>query len=612
MCGICGILSYGEQKVTEEYVLKMRDTMFHRGPDDAGIYISTEGKIGLGSRRLSIIDLSPNGRMPMPNEDRSIWIVYNGEIYNFKELRRELEAKNHVFCSNTDTEVVLHLYEEEGIDCVKLLNGQFAFAIWNETENLLFLARDRLGIKPLYYYFDGKRFLFASELKAIVKDPTVPRKIDLGALNAYLTYQYVPSPQTIFRGIRKLPPGFTLTLKDGRINLKEYWRISISPNILHSENEYAEKLIILLRNSIKKRLVSDVPLGVFLSGGPDSSAIAALMTAVSGEPINTFSVGFEEGEFNESIFAEFLARSLKSNHHTFVIRPELARDLIPKLAYQFDEPLGDQALLPTYYMAREAKKFVTVCLSGEGGDECFGGYDRYDLGISRNRLVKIVNFYSHFITGTDINSKIQSALSPKADEYVKTLCSFPKEEKDQVLSEAVKEELKNDGSAYYHLERYLSTKLDFLTRLQYLDIKTYLPDNLLVKVDKASMLASLEVRVPFLDHHLIEFALNIPWNLRVKGGIKKWIFRKAMSGIVPYANLWRSKMGFSMPLKYWFRKDLDKYAWEVLLDKKIKQSGLFSMPYLTGLLQKNWSCDSAHGLKIWTLLFFAQWYHCYL
>lgn len=607
MCGICGIIDQGN-RVERDLLVRMRDALHHRGPDDAGIYLSPNRQAGFGHRRLSIIDLSSAGHQPMANEDESLWVTFNGEIYNFMEQRKSLEAKGHRFRSRSDTEVILHLYEEFGEEFPSFLDGQFAIGLWDNNENVLLLARDRVGKKPLYYREDGRRFLFASEIKALLADPGTSREIDPVGLSDYLTFQYVPCPRTIFKGIRKLPPAHILRLQDGRASTRPYWTlVPESADAPREDEYYEEQLVHLLRESVRKRLISDVPLGVFLSGGLDSSTIVAMMSGLNGGRVKTFSVGFREEEYNELPFADRVAKTFDTDHHRILLEPSSAMDLIPKIATQFDEPLADQAAVPTYLMSEAARGEVTVCLSGEGADEIFGGYPRYDIALNHQGLMEQL-----LVGRGDLKQPLVHALQPPLDNYVQRLCSFNTQEKETLLTPDVHAQVGEDRkrAGYPHMDVHYGRfpELDYLSKLQYLDIQTYLSDNLLVKVDRASMLASLEVRAPMLDHRLMTFALGLPRHLKVRGGIKKFILRRVMRESLPSQVLWRPKMGFSIPLAKWFRGDLNAYANELLLRGRVEH---FRKGVLSRMLNNGWLERPDRALKVWTLLMFEEWRRSY-
>ncbi len=602
MCGICGIVDL-QANVDPDLVVRMRDTLRHRGPDDAGLYVSPDRAAGLGHRRLSIIDLSEAGRQPMSNEDGSVWVTFNGEIYNFQDLRTDLERRGHRFRSRCDTEVIVHLYEDYGDAFPSHLEGMFALGLWDAGRRRLLLVRDRMGKKPLYYRADGQRISFASELKALLADPAVPRRIDPRALSDYLTFQYVPCPRTIFSGIEKLPPASILSFHAGRTTVERYWVLEPERGgPVREEAFYEQRLLGLLHESVQKRLVSDVPLGVFLSGGLDSSTLVAVMSSAAGGRVKTFSVGFREQAYDELPFADLVAEAFATDHHRIVLEPASAVELIPKIAEQFDEPLADQAAVPTYLMSEAARRVVTVCLSGEGGDEIFAGYPRYEAALRHQQILDRL-----CLGEKDLEQDLARPLAPPLPGYVGTLCGFDSREKQWVLNPDILAAARaRGGPDYPHMQASYERLrgLDYLTRLQMLDIETYLPDNLLVKVDRASMLASLEVRAPMLDPALVSFALDLPRSLKVRAGIQKFLLRRVMKDRLPPRILWRPKMGFSIPLARWFQGDLLDYARDLLLGG---ESPYFRKAYLSRMFSNGWLEDPARALKGWTLLMFEQW-----
>ncbi|MDQ7006683.1 MAG: asparagine synthase (glutamine-hydrolyzing) [Acidobacteriota bacterium] len=603
MCGICGIVDR-EGGVSESLVLEMRDRLVHRGPDDAGLYLSADRQVALGHRRLSIIDLSPAGRQPLANEDGSVQVVFNGEIYNYRRLRRELQRQGHSFRSHTDTEVLVHLYEEMGDDLLRRLEGQFALALWDESRRRLLLARDHFGKKPLYYRLTDTGIAFASELKALLVDPRCPRRVDRESFFDYLTFQYVPEPRTIFEGIHKLPAGHALSLDAGGARIEPYWSLTVPESRKDTgQGIPTETLRRLLEQSVRDRLVADVPVGVFLSGGVDSSAIVATMARLGVGDIRTFSVGFEDKDYDETEYAEEVARRFGTRHERIELAPSSAVELIPAIAAQFDEPLADQAAVPTYLMCREARRQVKVCLSGEGGDEAFGGYPRYMLAAEHaSYLDSVARGESAF------RQLLEPPLAPHPDSYVPLLSSFTHQEKRELLDESLWSALdRRRKSPYPHLESRFEDGggMDYLQRLQYVDLKTYLPDNLLVKVDRASMLASLEVRAPMLDPRLVSFGLGLSRSAKISGEISKLALKTAFRDELPARVLWRPKMGFSMPLEKWFRGDLEEYTRQSLLDDL--EPGVFRRETVEALASGGWTRSPARALKVWTLLMYQEW-----
>lgn len=619
MCGICGIYNFDlNQAVPPDLLKAMTDTLTHRGPDEEGFYIS--GSLGLGHRRLSIIDLA-GGRQPMTNEDRTVWIVFNGEIYNFGELQDELIKKGHTFQTRSDTEVIVHLYEEQGEKCFQYLRGMFAIAIWDQRDQKLLLARDRVGEKPLFYFYDGSRFIFASEMKALLQVPDIPKEIDLEALSDYFSFLYIPVPRSIFKSIRKLRPGHYMVVSNGNIREVEYWDIHFAQTFERTEKEWCERILDVYREAVRGQLVSDVPLGAFLSGGVDSSSVVALMSELTGKPVITSSIGFDEKEFNELDYAREVVARFHTNHHEEIVRPDAA-GIIEKLVWHYDEPFADSSAVPTYYVSKVARKYVTVALSGDGGDENFAGYRRYYFDKRENRLRAILPLsIRRPLFGT------LAALYPKADwaprifrgkatfeslacspleGYFLSMSAFRPKMKEKLFHPEVKKKL----AGYDSLEvfRYYYHKADTedpLSRIQYLDIKTYLTDDILVKVDRASMANSLEVRVPLLDYKFMELVATIPSSLKLRGRIGKYIFKKALEGILPDQILNRKKMGFAVPLAHWFRTDLKDMAYEAIFAHK--EDDLLDKATIAQIWREHQKGLRDHATELWALLMFRIW-----
>jgi asparagine synthase (glutamine-hydrolysing) len=620
MCGICGIYNLDGRPVERDLLARMNSTLIHRGPDDEGYYINKN--VGLGHRRLSIIDLN-TGQQPIYNEDKSNVIVFNGEIYNFLELKSELEKEGHFFRTRTDTEVILHGYEQWGADCVSHLRGMFAFAIWDKRKKSVFLARDRLGKKPLYYYANGIKILFASELKAIIEDGTIPREINIEALSDYLSLGYVPAPKTIFKGIYKLLPGHTLLYKNGNLILRKYWDVNFQPKNDMSMDQFCEQIVETLKESVKMRLVSDVPLGAFLSGGIDSSAIVGLMASLKREPVITNSIGFTEKEFNELGYAKETAEYFKTDHREYTVSPD-AVDIVRKLSWHFDEPFADSSSIPTYYVSKMTRQSVTVALSGDGGDENFGGYRRYYFDRLEN---EIRNFIPQPIRRYLIGNIAR--LYPKADwlpqvfraktlltniskdpidGYFNSMSLFLPPMKEKLLSGDFKANLKGYDSAGVFRDYYNNSDTDDpLSRTQYIDFKTYLVDDILTKVDRASMANSLEVRVPLLDHKFVELVAQIPSNLKLNGRTSKYIFRKALAGILPDGIMDRKKWGFGIPVGKWLRKEIRETAEETLFNQRSDAKGFFNQKYVRWLWDQHLSGMRDFSQPLWTLLMFQLW-----
>lgn len=625
MCGICGLYNLNKMPVDPELLSDMNQTLKHRGPDDEGYYIN--GAIGLGHRRLSIIDLN-TGQQPVYNEDRSVVTVFNGEIYNFREIKALLLDKGHIFYTHTDTEVIVHSYEEWGEACVERFRGMFAFAVWDKNKQSLFLARDRLGIKPLYYMVDTSKCLcFASELKALLQDDSFNRELNLEAVSDYFSFGYIPAPKSIFRGIQKLPPGHTLTYKNNVLSIKKYWDIHFSIRSRKTEKQYCEHLIDTLRESVKLRLMSDVPLGAFLSGGIDSSVIVALMSELMDQPVVTNSVGFSVQTFNELDDARETSNYFKTDHNEFTLTPDIS-GVVDKLSWHYDEPFADSSSIPTYYVSQMTRENVTVALSGDGGDEIFAGYRRYYFDLLENNLRNLIpGPIRKYIIGS------LAMLYPKADwlpqmfraktlltnlsldpvdGYFNSMSMISPVVKSKLFSNDLKKELKEYNSINVFREHYDSCKSkDPLSKIQYIDFKTYLPEDILTKVDRASMANSLEVRVPILDHKFVEFAATMPSDMKLKGGVSKFIFKKSAKTILPETIISRKKKGFSMPIGSWMKNEL-KFLLDDLLFEPSASNDLFN----TKIIQTLWR-DHVRGIKdntqpLWTLLSFKLWEKKYL
>lgn len=624
MCGICGIYNFNTKKPVSTGMLKaMTDTLIHRGPDDEGFHLS--GPLGLGHRRLSIIDLE-GGHQPIANEDQTIWVVSNGEIYNFGELRDDLVKKGHTFKTRSDTEVIVHLYEEHGEECFQYLRGMFAIAIWDERKRKLILVRDRVGKKPLFYFYDGTRIVFGSEIKAILEAPDIPREIDLQAFSDYFSFLYIPAPKSIFKQIRKLLPGHYLVVSEGNMREVEYWDISFAKTYDLTEEEWCERLLETYHEAIRIRLISDVPLGAFLSGGVDSSSIVALMSELKEGPVITSSIGFEEKEFNELDYARKVATQFNTNHHEDIVRPD-AVGIIEKLAWHYDEPFADSSAIPTYYVSKVARKHVTVALSGDGGDENFAGYRRYYFDKKENRLRAFLPIsIRRPIFGT------LAALYPKADwaprvfrgqatfeslscsnieGYFLSMSAVRPTLKERLLHQDVKHEL--DGYDSLDVFRHYYEKADTddpISRIQYVDIKTYLPDDILAKVDRASMANSLEVRAPIVDHKFMELIASIPSSLKLRGRTGKYIFKKALSGHLSEEILYRKKMGFGVPLARWFRNEIKDLAYSSIFEQH--NDSLFDQATVKQIWQEHQGGFRDRATELWTILMFRMWQRTFM
>jgi asparagine synthase (glutamine-hydrolysing) len=649
MCGICGIYEYGVSApgVSEPLVERMRDTMSHRGPDDAGVYVSADRRVGLGNRRLAIVDLSPAGHNPMANEDGSVWITFNGEIYNHEKLRPSLIDKGHLYRSRTDTETIIHLYEERGLDFVHDLDGDFAVALWDEARRRLVLARDPIGVKPLYYTVKNGRLIFASEIKAILEHPDTERDIDEEALYHYLTFLTTPAPATLFAGIQKLPAGCMLTCDArGEIKVTRYWDAIITPDASPErarmdEQETAEEVLRLLTESVEKRMMSDVPFGVFLSGGVDSSANVALMARLMDRPVQTFTVGFsDETAYNELEEARFVARQYGTDHHEVIISQQELIDFLPDLIFHQDEPLADPVCVPLYYVSRLARESgTTVVQVGEGADELFCGYHHYGnylkiydhvwrylaplpasvrkamaaggrlaFGLSRNALP---TKYRRFAPD------LLRRLAAGEELFWSGASAFDEVHKQQLLSPAARQRMgagTNRLSSYSvvrdNLDRLLAEKpgADQLERMIYQDLKLRLAELLLMRVDKITMATSVEARVPFLDRKLIEFAMTIPRELKYNNGQTKYILKRALKGIVPDRVLARRKQGFAAPINEWMIDRLGKFVESALLGSQLRRRELFDYDFIKRLLAEQRSGRDNHSFFLWNLLNLSLWY----
>jgi asparagine synthase (glutamine-hydrolysing) len=602
----------------------MNQTLSHRGPDDEGYHV--EGSVGLGQRRLSIIDLS-TGKQPIYNEDRSICIVFNGEIYNFKVLRDQLQQKDHIFTTNTDTEAIVHAYEEWGEKCLQELRGMFAFAIWDFRLEQLFLARDRLGIKPLYYAQNNNFLAFGSEIKALLQVPEITKDVDSEAVSDYLSLGYIPAPKSIFQTIRKLPAGHYMVCTKDRLFIKEYWDISFSEEQGVPEGKWLQSLEEVLHEAVQMRLISDVPLGAFLSGGIDSSLVTALMASCNGQVL-TNSIGFSLDGYSELQYARQTSEILQTRHHEYTVDPD-ALDVVERLAYYYDEPFADSSSVPTYYVSKMARQNVTVCLAGDGGDENFAGYRRYYFD-------RLENTIRHCVPSSVRKSIFGGlgSLYPKADwlpqplraktlfqnvakdpltAYCDSVSQLSQDLKSKLLSRDLQHEL-SGYNTYQALQNHFerSGSSDPLSKVQYLDIKTYLVDDILTKVDRASMANSLEVRVPLLDHKVMELAAQIPASLKLRGREGKYILKKVAARHLPQQVVHRKKMGFSMPVKEWLRSDLRPLGEETILSAKFKHRGLFDQNYAQWMWNQHQKGLRDFSRPLWSLLTFELWAQKYL
>lgn len=627
MCGICGI--YGATGLPEDsgaLTRAMCDVIIHRGPDEDGYY--ADGPVSLGMRRLSIIDLA-TGRQPIHNEDKTVWVVYNGEIFNFPALKPELLARGHRFYTNADTEVIVHLYEEYGEDFVTRLNGMFAIALWDAKAKKLVLTRDRLGIKPLHYAWQNGRLYFGSEIKSLLR-AGVSREIDLESLSRFFTFEYIPAPSSIFTAIKKLLPGHIMTVRDGKSEIRRYWDVHYAEAEIQArpEAEYAEEIAARLRESVRMRLLSDVPLGVFLSGGIDSSTVTALMSETAGGRIKTFSIGFKEKTFDELDYARMIAERFGTAHTEFVVDSTQVAGLVPTLMEYLDEPLADASIVPTYVISKLARQYVTVALAGDGGDELFGGYDTYKAFKVARMYRKIPGFLRKGLIRPAVRrlpaSEKRLSFEFKAKKFVagaeypfeiaNTLWwgAYSPAQKNRLFSPALRGCLSADPFAPVAAQAAGTNAADPLDRLAYLDLKLYLQDDLLVKVDRMSMANSLEIRVPFLDYTFVEFAATVPSQLKLKGFTSKYILKKAMASRLPKEILTKKKIGFDIPLGPWIRKELRAFTLDTLAPDRLKRHGYFEPAFVQNILDEHMAGSHNHRQLLWPLIIFQFWHDRYI
>lgn len=609
MCGITGLIYFDKSRtVPGETLRRMTDSLIHRGPDDEGFYCVQN--VGLGFRRLSIIDLH-TGHQPLCSDDGSIQLVFNGEIYNYQEQQHALKQKGYTFHTTSDTEVILRLYEAYGTDCVRYLRGMFAFAIWDLRKQRLFCARDRFGIKPFYYYLSGDRLVFGSEIKAVLQSGAIDRTLSPEALDSYFTYGYITGDLSVFQHIRKLPPAHTLTLEGSAIRIDRYWRVEFRPDYGRTETEWAEAINECLSDTVRRHMISDVPLGAFLSGGIDSSSVVQAMARQSDRPVKTFSIGFKEQAFNELRYAREVATRYGCEHHEEIVEPE-SIGLLPRLVGAYDEPFADASAIPTYYVSRFARRHVTVALSGDGGDELFAGYNSYayfqkvrKLAFSSTRLNDLVWGNIHRLTPeTSRRKSLTYSLAQERDASGAQATFWTKPERRRLMPDSFADHARAERLK----EQILGVRgNDWVTRLQHLDMETYMVDDILTKVDRASMLNSLEVRVPLLDHVFAELSFQIPWNLKLKGRAQKYILRKAVSRHLPESILGHPKQGFAVPLSAWFRDNLKDYVQDTLLSCNPRYTRYLDQNYVRRTLDFYYNSGRDLSARIWSLLFFEEW-----
>jgi len=621
MCGIAGRVNFNSRAPVDPRILAgMCGLLAHRGPDGQDVWVERDA--GLGHRRLAIIDLSDDARQPMAYADGRFQITFNGEIYNYRELRADLQQKGHRFRTQSDTEVILAAYAEYGAASVQRLNGMFALGIWDRAERTLFLARDRVGKKPLYYRFDDDGIAFASEPKAFLADPGFSSRPDFAAIDWYLSYQYVPAPLSALAGVRRLEPAHYLIAGRGAATPQRYWRLQYGRKVRISEQEATEEVLARLDAAVRRRLVSDVPLGAFLSGGIDSGSIVALMAKASSSPVKTFSIGFEEDAYNELPFARMVAERYATEHHEFVVRPD-AVALVPKIAWHYNEPYADSSAIPTFYLSELTRRHVTVALNGDGGDESFAGYDRYHAVALAKRLdrlpvaarrgiVSAVNTLPHGRTRSPLGRArrfVEAMQLPAERRYCRWVMHFTPEVKAWLCTPGFREAAGARDPDELLLERYRASDApNIVDATLDVDLHTYLPDDLLVKVDIATMAHGLEARSPLLDYELMEFAASLPTTWKLKGRVKKYILKKAVEGLVPAAILSRPKMGFGVPIEQWFRNELREFAADLLLSKRAIERGYFHRGAVERLLEEHATRKRSWHYQLWNLVMLEMWH----
>jgi asparagine synthase (glutamine-hydrolysing) len=623
MCGIAGIVSADAgDRIDPAAIHRMCTAILHRGPDDEGVFV--KDGTGLGMRRLSIIDLS-GGHQPVFNEDRTVWVVFNGEIYNFPELRADLMQRGHHFSTHTDTEVIVHLYEELGADCVNKLRGMFAFALYDERRRKLLMARDRLGKKPLHYAFQGQRLLFSSEIKSILAVAPELASVNNEALLQYMYFGYVPDPLTAFTTIQKLPPGHLLEFENGKIGIRQYWDLpQYGTHSPKSEEECLEEMEHRLAEAVRIRLISDVPLGALLSGGTDSSTVVALMARASSKPVKTFAIRFRDQDFNEAPYARMVAAKFGTDHHELTVEPDILHT-VEMLTNSLEEPFGDSSMLPTYFVSQMARQHVTVALSGDGGDEIFAGYERYGIHLRRQVFGHVPNWARRFyrerlyplLPGDMRGKKYSYHVSlPWRERYVDAVALVPAFERDMpLLSDDFRAVVRKSGDPRDVMYRYFeqAPAKDPISQILYVDTKTYMAGDILTKVDRMSMAKSLEVRVPILDHEFVEWATALPLEWKIRGGKQKYILRKLAERVgVPREALYRPKQGFALPLVHWLKHELRDLVMTILLDSRTLQRGYFEAPAVRQILDEHFRGRRIHSGQIWRLLIFELWHRNYL
>ncbi len=612
MCGISGIATFNESGVPEGLIRNINGALRHRGPDDEGYFHGGDRKVILGHRRLSIIDIA-SGRQPIFNEDGQVVVIFNGEIYNYRELRDELKKKGHVLATQSDTEVIVHLYEEMGHDCVNQLRGMFALAVWDGRKEELFLARDRVGKKPLYYVFANGVLYFASEIQALYEIPEIPKEIDYCAIDQYLTYSYIPSPSSIYKAIRKLPPAHRLVFNENGVTVTRYWKPDYHRKASFAYEEAKEELVRILSEAVKLRLVSDVPLGAFLSGGVDSSAIVALMSRLSDRPVKTFSIGFPDEEYNELSYAKEVATLYRTDHHEFIVEPNRL-EILSDIVRHYGEPYGDSSAIPTWYLSQLTRQHVTVALNGDGGDELFGGYPWYRVIHGFNRVSNpISRWMAHFFLSIGKNHlprRVQRGfeLLGETDRHrFQSLRSFVNaRDRESLYHEQFRRRL-TAGAEEYLSKLYDESIPDDYDRALCEDFLSYLPEDLLVKVDRASMAHGLECRSPFLDHELVEFSCGLPSAWKIHGGKTKKILKESVKEWFPKGFVDRPKMGFSVPIGKWFREELKPFISEQLISGSLSRMELLESRSIKKMLAEHFDGVRDHETRIWNILMLSLW-----
>ena len=626
MCGITGFVNANGNAADRSTLERMNRAITHRGPDEDGFYVKQNAALAIS--RLAIIDVA-GGQQPVHNANKSKWLVFNGEIYNYQSIREDLERRGHKFYTRSDTEAVVHLYEEYGAGCLDHLRGMFAFAIWDEDERSLFLARDRVGKKPLLYSHQANGDLvFGSEFQALLQHPSVSREVDNLAIDNYLAYLCVPAPQTAFKQIRKLEPGHWLTWRDGEIETRRYWRPDFSKKIKITEEEAIEETTRILRESTKLRMISEVPLGAFLSGGVDSSAVVALMAQESELPVKTFSIGFEEQDYSELKYARRVAEHVGAEYHEFIVRPK-ALDVIPTLVEHYGEPYADSSAIPTYYLSKETRKHVTVALNGDGGDESFAGYERYAAMRLAERYARVPHLLRKVFVEAPVSLLPSSELKrsrfrdakrflrgadlPRTERYFRWMSTFNRDAKHALYTPDFEASVAGQNSSSLLDEWFeRANGSGIVDAAMMTDQMTYLPNDLLVKVDIASMANSLEARSPFLDHTLIEFAASLPEHIKMSGLGTKTLLKKVAARLVPREVIYRQKMGFGVPMGKWFREDMREFVREVLLSDRAMGRGVIRGEVTRRYVDEHLAAKFDHSFQLWTLLMLELWFQRFI